>query len=242
MLSQRQTIMTILGRYKRLTFWNKFGVWGTAASIIALLIPIACSESKDTPSNSQKVGDDNSGNVIQIQNSSNVTVNSYGPQRKSPEAKFHISLTTTLRDLYMVDFPMLGLGKRCTITTNDNKLADIEGYLHMDFIARSRFMSFYVPKSDAAFETCAVIIQIHQELLTGLEKDFVFEDQPLSEMSDRSTNLKFSGRIYIYHETDFSLQQQSALDEYASKKGLSIRLRDDAYRRKRIALAQIGQD
>ncbi len=32
--------MTLINRYKRLTFWNKFSFWGTAASIVGLILAI----------------------------------------------------------------------------------------------------------------------------------------------------------------------------------------------------------
>lgn len=39
------SLMTLLQRYRRLTPWNKLGVWGALASIIGLLLAFAGSPS-----------------------------------------------------------------------------------------------------------------------------------------------------------------------------------------------------
>ena len=68
------------------------------------------------------------------------------------------------------------------------------------------------------------------EALQHMDSTFMVEGKVLGESGiTKSEDLIFSGRIFIYHESDLSLEQIGALAALYKSKGIDVKFRSHEY-------------
>lgn len=101
---------------------------------------------------------------------------------------------------------------------------------YLDFQGKSKFLGYYVPYSPVAYGICEYLPDLFKISMEELESSAEVKGGfPWDSHQTSSRELVFSGRIYIYHENDFTLQQLAALERLYESKGLSVIFRGPAY-------------
>jgi hypothetical protein len=138
----------------------------------------------------------------------------------------------TLRELFETDFPKtLKFSSDTEIHTRyDDTIVKIVEREYLDFESKSKFMGFYIPRSIHSYEVCEYLAGEYRNIMKRMDLVKVKGGgMPTDSAQTSSDDLTFSGRIYIYHEDDLSLQQLAALERLYNSKGLSVIFRSHAY-------------
>ena len=77
--------------------------------------------------------------------------------------------------------------------------------------AAANFVSFFVPHSEYSYETCLFLSDGYREL-TAIDK-LELETQGAGEQKVFSKDFAFNGRIFLYHEDLFSVEQLAAINK-----------------------------
>jgi hypothetical protein len=160
------------------------------------------------------------------------------PQNASPfepsesANKELVTEKTSLHDLYESDFDYMKSGTGFPIRRSSDGLvlARTEGQVCFDFKAQAKFLIFYIPNSPDTFELCKTLAVQHPEILASLQSWGIVEEKaPGDQRRTEGGELKFTGRVFIYHE-DYLLQSQiDALQPFYKERGLSLLLRGPEY-------------
>jgi len=105
---------------------------------------------------------------------------------------------------------------------------NITAKLYFDFMAKSKFMSFYIPRSPHTYQSCYNLVDNYETIMQDIE----LGGEVLGGLANEQTSsreLIFSGRIYIYHEDTLSLQQLTTLGGLYQSKGLSVVFRGPGF-------------
>jgi hypothetical protein len=136
----------------------------------------------------------------------------------------------TLHYLYKHDFDdTLRLTHPFSITESaTGKVISFEAQLYQDFPARSKFLGVYFPRTspEETFKDAALFAEFYQDFLKNLPESssaFIGEEMMLSK------DLKFSGRVFIYHEDLLTLEQRASLEKLYKSKELSVQFRGFSY-------------
>jgi hypothetical protein len=103
---------------------------------------------------------------------------------------------------------------------------------YLDFGANSKFLGYFIPLSSPsdAYEVCKYLPDLYKTTMDELESKGTIKSGNMAESRQTSSkDLIFAGRIYIYHENDFSLQELATLERLYDSKGLSVVFRGKAY-------------
>jgi hypothetical protein len=137
--------------------------------------------------------------------------------------------------LFMTDFLNTGSGGGIVLLGNgfadltfaDNTVLRILYHAIQDFGNRSKFMVFYIPASPHTYEAIDFVAGAYRQYLDTI---------PLSESgteggqsSTKSSELIFTGRIFVYYEDSLTLAQLGKLSETYTKNGSSPEFRSTAY-------------
>lgn len=101
--------------------------------------------------------------------------------------------------------------------------------VYMDFAARSRFMSIYIASSPATYHACQQVPNFYQEVLKESEEVEVHLKKPGDHATEYSKELTFTGKVYVYHEDDLTLEQLGSLEALYKTKGLLPQFRGQSY-------------
>ena len=163
----------------------------------------------------------------------------------------------TIHDLFMNDFSLLSyngiLEAALDAQHGDGRISGIEYKVWDDFSANSKFISVYVPKTQYLFDVLVALADSCQEKTKTRSRNvtlpsaaYVGKGAALSVINNslhievkfknpgdtswvNDSELKFSGRIYLYFEDDLSPFQLGALDEWFRSKSLFPQLRGNDY-------------
>ncbi len=123
----------------------------------------------------------------------------------------------TLHDFYKNDFSnLMKISDTATLTFKNGPTLKIGYQLYLDFDGGSEFMGFYIPKSPRTEEICAKIPGWIKTMLQRLQHNTVAIDQKdpgQAGITPELKDLKFSGRIFVYHQTPIF---DSAIDDLKS--------------------------
>lgn len=151
----------------------------------------------------------------------------------------------TLRQYFDTDFKhTLSVHKTIRIDTSNLEF-EIIGRIHLDFNANCKFMSYFIPKSINTIGICEALIMDHQELvdeLTSVVKISAGYAKPryklliqgdhgdfeYDEIIDAS-ELIFTGRIFIYSETNLVEKDETTLQNFAKKENTATIFRSQNY-------------
>lgn len=129
----------------------------------------------------------------------------------------------TLYELFKTDFSdTFRVTEKYTATIDEVKV-DIIAQIYDNSFSRTRFMGFYIPHSDHTYQICVLISNEYKKILDKLASVFnVTNIIPGESAGTTSNELVFSRRIYIYHDTDLSLQQKASIEQLFKSKELSV--------------------
>jgi hypothetical protein len=141
----------------------------------------------------------------------------------------------TLKKLFDKDFAnlMRRNANRQLIIGNDptQDVVMIPEKIYLDFAAKTKFVGYFIPFSTPCpYCICEFLSEMPKETIKDfdLKGEVQFGHSTEVRMTS-SKDLIFSGRVYIYHEDNFSLQQLAALERIYESKGLSVLFRSTAY-------------
>lgn len=80
-----------------------------------------------------------------------------------------------------------------------------------DHTSNTKFLSFYVPHGPDSFAAIAALTKDYKLLLTSSTVQMLSQNPGEATFSD-SKDLRFSGRVFIYHEDLLTLQQLGQLE------------------------------
>ena len=140
----------------------------------------------------------------------------------------------SLHDLFKTDFNTL-LSKPTEIKAKliNNNTITIYATEYFDFQGKSKFLGYYIPPSglsDNSYIACKLILDEYKNTMNHLESNTVIVGGFTGDSQQTSSkDLLFSGRVYIYHDDMFSLQQLAALEREYQSRGLSVVFRGNEY-------------
>jgi hypothetical protein len=137
----------------------------------------------------------------------------------------------TLQDLFKQDFPsVMKVSQEITFNFNDGTILKIYMNEYADFEGKTKYLGFYIPMSSKSYTICEAILDEYKKLMADIESKSEVTGGHVADSAQTSLHdLIFSGRIFIYHEDNFSLQQLAALERLYQSKGLSVVFRGHAH-------------
>jgi hypothetical protein len=140
-------------------------------------------------------------------------------------------------DLFKSDFPGLMQGTN----TNGFKIFDKTGNLdvgvnvafskYLDFQSGTKFYSAYFPAEQprVTYDAIAFLANVYPQIVANLDTLQVTARDPADSSPMQASDLKFSGVIYVYYESDLSLEQLGYLQTLYNSKGLIFKPRSREY-------------
>jgi hypothetical protein len=150
----------------------------------------------------------------------------------------------TLRDRFNQDFTHLfRIHNQLTVrSVDDGNAVNIDCLLYLDHAANSDFVSLYVPHCEKPVEVCQHLATQISTIRDQLKARIIADARsPGDVQSVRSSQLRFSGRVFVYHEDDLTLQQLAELEQAYSQNGLAAHFRGPGFAATRGALDESGQ-
>ena len=117
----------------------------------------------------------------------------------------------TLKSHFESDFPHGAIMRDLTMTMSDGSSLVVLGRIWMDHTSNTKFLGFYVPHTSDPFAVTAALAQDFKLLLTPSPAQMVTQNPGEATFND-SKNLRFSGRVFVYHEDLLTLQQLGQLE------------------------------
>lgn len=148
------------------------------------------------------------------------------PAASQPSTHAQLAIPTLL-ELFKTDFPnLLKSGRERTLgTPNGAKLAILE-QLYSDFLARSKFVGFYIPRSEHTKSVCLFLAE-NALLPMDLAKS-VSTGGMVGERTE-SAALVFTQRVYVYHESPMTIEERGDLTKTFKARGLDVTFRGPDY-------------
>ena len=148
------------------------------------------------------------------------------PAPKGPSATAPNESAKTTADMFRDDFPqLLKVSNDAKVTVAGKGVFVIPWHVYVDFEGRAKFVGFLIPRG-------APIAQIAADMLRSLPEIFraadanVTTSQELSGLQRQSSkDLKFSGRVVLYHSEALSLRDAADIEDLYKKNDLSVWLK-----------------
>lgn len=163
----------------------------------------------------------------------------------------------TLNEYYNVDFNH-ALKASGVIPKTDTVNFDVPGHLIYDFISHSSFLSFYFDSGnlDLSFfksflqlykdgyhaQWCfnGVVVMPNSHLVCGVQISICKNNGSLNmsvafpgELPIETKDLRWTGQIYLYSESDLSISEIRILSDFAKSLGYHVQFRSKEYQEKR---------
>ena len=137
----------------------------------------------------------------------------------------------TLKNLFDTDFPSGSFGSEITFTSKlDGSTWKIPYRVVTDFSSRTKYLAFYVADSPDAFDRCKILAANLQLPFEAIDKSVYMAMTDAGGTSiTESKDLVFTGRVYIYYESPFSLNQLAILESIFAEKKAAVEFRGQAY-------------
>lgn len=135
----------------------------------------------------------------------------------------------TMASLFKSDFPhLLKVGNELSMQRHDGKnntTTKIQANLYIDFDGQSEFVGFHIPEGLDSQYDLAVSLADYVTIPLGFTKDVKAWSGYIGGQRTSTDDLRFTGRVYIYHEDYFSPRQIADLIDIYHNKGFSLELR-----------------
>ena len=140
-------------------------------------------------------------------------------------------ITKTLHDLFLADYDKTKMLGEYHLVKRGKVVYTVEYIILCDFDSKTKYLSLFLPKSDYTFAACQFLLTKYDDILEGNIKSLMegMVVQFPGELPETFDALKFSGRIYIYHETYLLPNRIDSLMKEYKKKNLSPQFRGRDY-------------
>lgn len=137
----------------------------------------------------------------------------------------------TVYELFQNDFPALLKSDSETefIDGKTNTKTKIKFRVYLDFEGKSKFVSFYVPFTPSTFDACRLMVDAFQGFLDEADKVKIGAGVPGTSERAWSKDLVFTGKFFVYHESDLTLEEQGDLSALYKSKGFLVQFRGQSY-------------
>lgn len=115
------------------------------------------------------------------------------------------------------------------MTTKKGEKIVITSQEYADFMARSKFVGFYVPLTFSTEEVCQSLSVSVYSTMDKIEKSISFQAFSSGGTSDDLPQLVFTKRVYIYYEGLLTLQEKSSIERIFQKQGMDVEFRGIDY-------------
>jgi hypothetical protein len=121
---------------------------------------------------------------------------------------------------------------------------ELEFRLHCDFESLTKFISAYFPSSTFpnASPICKVVAEQINEISNLLSKGVIVAGSRYDDRMTEIDDLKFTGRVYIYHDTYLSDDEKDELRLFYKQKNLDPRFQGSNYLAKMFPYKRTSTD
>lgn len=145
-----------------------------------------------------------------------------------------------VHDLYKSDFPELmklsndgTIELRKKVDGTPDGHADISTIVCLDFASKSKFYMFYINRTNTGEQTAApaefIGLNYAEIANTTLKNISAGEKDVADSVGTTVDDLIFTGRIYLYYDSEMSMAQRGQLESLFKSKGASIIFRGPDY-------------
>jgi hypothetical protein len=136
----------------------------------------------------------------------------------------------TLIDFFKNDFNnLLRVTQDAILSTEPNEQTIIKSQGYLDFESQTIFIGFYIPNTTHTYAICVALASNYDRALEQLRKTAMVEFSHPGMQPVNSSELRFSGRVFLYHEYPLLEEQKRELFSLYKAKGLSPQFRDWKY-------------
>jgi hypothetical protein len=137
----------------------------------------------------------------------------------------------TLSDLFKSGFPntMKIDGNGWTLL-DKNRVQVLSGptKVYLDFEARTKFIAFYITHSDQSYAAAVNLWAQVPVTFSSVEKSIEIQGGYQPNLTDLR-DLRFSGRVFMYHEDMFNLRQLADLVDIYKSHGMALDFRGPSF-------------
>jgi hypothetical protein len=153
------------------------------------------------------------------------------PEAEKPSEK-PLILPKSLKELFDSDFPHLGKKMRLVpITFERTPTFDCVMLVHQDFESGVEFISLYIPGCGRPVDVCDYFANNFRRDYDQLKAQIHFNiRRPGETVMDRSSDLRLSGRVYLYHEDEMDYEGYARVTGIFRMFDLAPRFRGQSYR------------
>ena len=135
----------------------------------------------------------------------------------------------TLLSLYDEDFnDLFRVNEDRIIKSMDGTTVLINSKAYLDFEAQTKFIGFYIPSTPLTYDICVNLADTYKTALEMSERNILEASKP-GVQPTTNRELRFSGRVFIYHEYPILAAQKRKLFSSFESRGLSIQFRGQDY-------------
>ncbi len=135
------------------------------------------------------------------------------------------SIPKSLEQHFREDFKLGAYMTELIMSSPDGLSVKIPARVYFDHDANSKFLSFYIPRCPDSFTACASLARDYKIALDESANVKMIAKHAGDATHTDSTDLSFSGRIFLYHEDTLSLEQLGALEILYKSKSLAPQFR-----------------
>ena len=143
----------------------------------------------------------------------------------------NIQKSKTLHDFFKTDFNnLLRFTAPLKFVLKDKEPINFEAQIYADFDAQSIFLGFYIPQSPDTYNICEFLSKNYKNILVELQtKQVAVEARSPGDRPVELKDLKFSGRVFVYHEYPLFASQIEKLTALYKSNSLSPQFRGVDY-------------
>jgi hypothetical protein len=137
----------------------------------------------------------------------------------------------TMREFFKQDFTSLPkITETVPFVAKAGWSQEIDAQLYVDLAGKAVFVGYFIPSSSHTVDICRELANEPRLTITDLEKKLSVKGGYVGENSKtKLTDLTFTGRVYIYHETNLTPKDVDRLTDLYTSKSLSLILRGFDY-------------
>lgn len=132
----------------------------------------------------------------------------------------------TLREYFDTSFPrMMGLTSPIVVQAETLAPVEVPARLHLDFDSNCKFFSLYAPKHASRNTLFGALLKNIPAIMDSMKGLEVSSGYPW-ETPTTTSELRFTGRVYLYSESDIPRAEIEIIEGQARTVGLSVRVRE----------------
>ncbi len=139
----------------------------------------------------------------------------------------------SITEYYRDDFRGDKISRQLTVKdAEDPQGVDFTATVHVDLMANSKYVSFLIPATEYCLDIAYSLLR-NVDVALRILRAHLISTGVGDERKVRSDELVFTGRVFIYSETELPEESKRFLTEASDSMGLSLVIRDPSYARLR---------